>query len=217
MPSFCPKCRRVLEEDEICCAQLRYTWKCVRCHKLTAGFALPYGRCFLCGGDVVVVEGRDLGDSMRFHAIREAVQLELNAYHFYRLACQRSANRQNTLIFEQLFQHEVDHLKELEMKYHAHLDPAVIDLKPDADLLIGDWLFEGIDFSDRSSAEQIYEMALEMERRTRDHFRDLAAGLPEGLEKEICLELAAEEEEHVALLETELENFRERPRFRAQA
>jgi len=189
----------------------------VRCHKLTTGFALPYGRCFLCGGNVAVVEGRDLGDSMRFQAIRDAVQFELNAYHFYRLACQRSSNRQNTLIFEQLFQHEVDHLKELEMKYHAHLDPTVIDLKPDADLLIGDWLFEGISFSDQSSVQQIYEKALEMERRTRDHFRSLAAELPEGLEKEICLELAAEEEEHVALLETEMENFRERPQFRTQA
>jgi bacterioferritin (cytochrome b1) len=44
-----------------------------------------------------------------------------------------------------------------------------------------------------------------MERRTRDHFRKLAAALPDGLEKDLCGELAAEEEEHVAMLETELE------------
>jgi bacterioferritin (cytochrome b1) len=36
-----------------------------------------------------------------------------------------------------------------------------------------------------------------MERRTRD--------LPPGLERDLCEELAAEEEEHVAMLETELE------------
>jgi hypothetical protein len=46
-----------------------------------------------------------------------------------------------------------------------------------------------------------------MERRTRDHFRKLARELPAGLEKELCAELAAEEEEHVALLEGELEQI----------
>ena len=46
-----------------------------------------------------------------------------------------------------------------------------------------------------------------MERRTRDHFKALAAKLPAGLEKELCAELAAEEEEHVALLEGELEQL----------
>ena len=44
-----------------------------------------------------------------------------------------------------------------------------------------------------------------MERRTRDHFRILATNLVEGLEKELCLELASEEEEHIAMLETEME------------
>jgi len=52
MPSNCPKCRRILEEDEICCAQVRYTWKCRKCHKLSTGFAVPYGKCFLCGGEL---------------------------------------------------------------------------------------------------------------------------------------------------------------------
>jgi len=44
-----------------------------------------------------------------------------------------------------------------------------------------------------------------MECRTRDHFRELATELPDGLEKDLCLELASEEEEHIAMLETELE------------
>ena len=46
-----------------------------------------------------------------------------------------------------------------------------------------------------------------MERRTRDHFRNLARELPAGLEKDLCEELAAEEDEHVALLEGELEEI----------
>ena len=50
MPSTCPKCRQVVAEDIVCCAELRYTWKCTSCAKLSTGFALPFGRCFLCGG-----------------------------------------------------------------------------------------------------------------------------------------------------------------------
>ena len=91
MPSTCPKCRAVIEEDEICCAQVRYTWRCKSCFKLTSGLAIPYGKCFLCGGELEVIPGRDLGDSMRFQAIRDAVQFELNSFHFYKLARDRAA------------------------------------------------------------------------------------------------------------------------------
>ena len=63
MPSSCPKCHGVLEEDEICCAQVRYAWRCKSCFKLTTGFAIPYGKCFMCGGELEVIPGRDLGDS----------------------------------------------------------------------------------------------------------------------------------------------------------
>ncbi len=97
MPSFCPKCHAVLEEDEICCAQVRYTWKCKSCHKLTSGLALPYGKCFLCGGDLEVVEGRELGDPMRFQAVRDAVQFELNSFHFYKLAREKAMARHRWL------------------------------------------------------------------------------------------------------------------------
>ena len=49
---------------------------------------------------------------------------------------------------------------------------------------------------------ELYEAALEMEKRTRDHFKRLARELPAGLEEGLYEELAAEEEEHVAMLET---------------
>jgi len=61
--------------------------------------------------------------------------------------------------------------------------------------------------TEESGIENLYQAALEMERRTRDHFKKLAEGLPAGLEKDLCAELAAEEEEHVAMLEGELEQI----------
>ncbi len=207
MPSFCPKCHQVLEQDEICCAQVRYTWKCKSCHKVTTGIALPYGKCFLCGGELEVVEGRELGDSMRLRAIQQAVQFELNSFHFYRLARERVQEPTRRELITRLFESELDHLHELEEKYHAHLDRAVVELSAENEKAVMGWLFGGIDVSDSTSIRGIYSAALEMEIRTRDHFRKLAGELPDGLEKEVCLELASEEEEHVAMLETEIDQL----------
>ncbi len=204
MPSSCPKCHRVLDEDEICCAQIRYTWKCQKCHKLSSGFALPYGKCFLCGGDLAVVERRELGDPMRLAAIRDAVQFELNAFYFYKLAREQAVKPEHRLVLERLYEAELDHLHELSEKYHAHLDESVTAISPEAEKLLSGWLFRDMTVSDDSSILALYQSALEMEQRTRDHFRNLATDLPEGLEKELCLELASEEDEHIAMLETEM-------------
>ena len=207
MPSSCPKCRRVLEEDEICCAQVRYSWRCRSCFKLTSGLAIPYGKCFLCGGDLEVIPGRDLGDSMRFKAIRDAVQFELNSFHFYKLARDKATDPAQRAVLERLYEAELDHLHELEEKYHAHLDRDVVELSANEDTLLSNWLFRGIQVTAHSGIADLYRAALEMERRTRDHFHKLASDLPPGLERELCAELAAEEEEHVALLEGELEQL----------
>ncbi len=208
MPSSCPKCRRVLEEDEICCAQVRYTWRCKSCFKLTSGFAVPYGKCFLCGGALEIIQNRELGDTMRFRAIRDAVQFELDSFHFYKLARDRARTDEQRAVLERLYEAELDHLHELEEKYHAHLDREVVELSSDEQHLLSNWLFRGIRLGEDAGVADLYHAALEMERRTRDHFRALARELPAGLEKELCDELAAEEEEHVAMLETELEQIR---------
>ena len=143
MPSTCPKCRAVIEEDEVCCAQVRYSWRCKSCFKLTTGLAMPYGKCFLCGGDLEAIYDRDLGDSMRFRAIREAVQFELNSFHFYKLARDRASSPEQRAVLERLFEAELDHLHELEEKYHAHLERDVVELSRDEDKLLANWLFRG--------------------------------------------------------------------------
>jgi rubrerythrin len=196
-----------LDEDEICCAQVRYTWRCKSCFKLTTGFAIPYGKCFMCGGELEVIPGRDLGDSMRFRAIRDAVQFELDSFHFYKLARDKAHTPEQRAVLEGLYEAELDHLHELEEKYHAHLDRKVVELSADEQTLLSNWLFRGIQVTEDSGLVELYQAALEMERRTRDHFKKLAREVPPGLEAELCEELAAEEEEHVAMLEMELEQI----------
>ena len=152
-----------------------------------------------------MVERRGIGDPMRLGAIRDAVQFELNAFYFYKLARDRAKNPAHRVVLERLYEAELDHLHELNEKYHAHLDAAEMGITPEAEKLLSGWLVQGLDVSDDSSIERLYQSALQMEQRTRDHFRKLAAELPDSLEKDLCQELASEEDEHIAMLETELE------------
>jgi rubrerythrin len=175
---------------------------------LTTGFAVPYGKCFLCGGDLEVIQGRELGDSMQFRAIRDAVQFELNSFHFYKLARDKAATPEQLAVLERLYEAELDHLHELEEKYHAHLDRGVVELSRDEEKLLSNWLFKGLRVTASSGVADLYQIALEMEKRTRDHFQKLALELPAGLEKDLCGELAAEEEEHVALLQGEMDQVK---------
>lgn len=208
MPSTCPKCHEIVAEDIVCCADRVCTWTCASCHKVSSGFAMPYGRCFLCGGSLQVVTGREFDDPMKVKPIRDAVQFELNSYHFYRLAMRLVREPLLRAILEQLYQHEVDHLHLLQERYHTHLDEEILELRPGVEKVLSDSLFEGLDLSDpREGPLGLYSKAIAMERRTRDHFKALAGSLPGGPERDVCLELAAEEEEHVALLESEREQF----------
>ena len=208
MASRCPKCHQVLDEDAICCATLTHTWKCRACGKLSSGFVVPYGRCFLCGGENRVVESYANADEATKRiveeALREAVQFELDMYHFYRLAHARVRDETLRAVLEDLCDKEAEHLEELEQKYHVHFDDGIKTSNPSADEIMAGALFEGIDFDDvTKQVPAVYERAIALEQRTRDRFIARARDLPEGPEKELFRELAAEEVEHVALLEGE--------------
>ena len=207
MASICPKCRQPLDEDAICCAGLTSTWKCSRCGKLSTGFVVPYGRCFLCGGDVVVTKPAS-PDATATRIIEDAVRFEVEMYQFYRLGRERATDGIQKEVFSELFAKEQDHLEELERKYHVHLDPRMLQTPGDTEVVLASWIFEGIDMTEPSgSVRPLYEKALQMERRTRDYFAKRARELPAGPGRETCRELAAEEAEHVAILEAELWQF----------
>jgi len=208
MASTCPKCHQVIEDDSVCCAEVKYTWKCRTCGKLSNGFVVPFGRCFLCGGENEVVQGYTGAQTDQVAIVREAVQYEIDMYQFYRIAKQRTTIPTLQAVLEELYHKEEDHLEELEGKYHLHLDPQLRQLPDRAERLLSQWIFQGIDFSDAGHhVLEVYEKAIAMERRTRDHFQAQADASAPGAQKEIYRELAAEEEEHVSILETEIEQF----------
>jgi glutamate synthase (NADPH) small chain len=208
MASTCPKCHQIIENDSVCCADIKYTWKCKSCGKLSTGFVIPYGRCFLCGGENEVCKGYSGAQPDLVAIVQEAVQYEIDMYHFYRLALERSTDKVLRAVFEELYHKEEDHLAELEEKYHLHLDPDLRELPEQKQQIIADWIFKGIDFNNAEGhIVQVYDKAIAMERRTRDRFLAHAGALPPGSQKEIYRELAADEEDHVSTLETEREQF----------
>src|SRR5579872_4298712 len=149
----------------LCVPRCFPAWRCRSCFKLTSGFAVPYGKCFMCGGDLELIPSREFGDSMRFQAIRDAVQFELNSFHFYKIARDKACRPEHRAVLERLYEAELDHLHELEEKYHAHLDREVVELSGDEQKLLDNWLFRGIHVTEESGIEGLYQAALEMERR----------------------------------------------------
>lgn len=207
MPSTCPKCHRVLEEDYVCCADVTYTWKCTQCRKRSQGFVVPFGRCEACGGTLEVVEEFALADPGRLAPIQQALQAELNACTFYSLAAQEAADPEVQTLFGSLAAMEQDHLQNLADKYHVPL-PESLAAPPHPKIRA--LIFDGLDaVPDPDRLLHLYERAIEMERRARAFFLRQVAALAEGLEREIYRELAAEEDEHIALLESGLAKTKE--------
>jgi glutamate synthase (NADPH) small chain len=209
MPSTCPKCHQVLEEDYVCCADVTYTWKCTQCRKLSKGFVIPFGRCEACGGTLEIVDDSVYRDAARLRPIQQALQAETNAYTFYSMLAAEATDPDVRTLFASLSEMERGHLENLAEKYHAHLEA---DSAQTAHPKIRQIILEGIEHAPSPEAGSpaqdrlvmLYERAIEMERRARAFFLQQVEGPGEGLEREIYRELAAEEDEHIALLESGL-------------
>jgi rubrerythrin len=211
MASTCPKCHQVIDSDSVCCAEIKHTWKCKSCGKLSTGFVVPYGRCFLCGGENEVIEGYTGASAELVAIVQEAVQFEVDMYHFYRIASQRTKDETLRAVLEELYRKEQDHLNELEEKYHLHFGHDLRELPEKNEKIVFGFIFHGIDFrSAEGHILQVYDKAIAMERRTKNRFLTHANALPPGPQKELYRELAAEEEDHVNILETEREQFLKR-------
>ena len=207
MPSTCPKCHQVLDEDYVCCADVTYTWKCTRCRKLSQGFVVPFGRCEMCGGTLEVVEDYAPERVARLKPIQQALQAEVNAHAFYAALAREAGDPEVRALFTSLSEMEREHLDTLAQKYHAHLAERPESVPhPNIRQII----LEGIEtLPETERLLALYGRAIEMERRARAFFLQQVEALPGGLEREIYRELAAEEDEHIALLESGLTRTRE--------
>jgi rubrerythrin len=198
--SICPRCQRPLEDDEayICCAGVELRWRCTECHKVSEGFAYPYGMCPYCKGKLELLERGAIADDKALEAVRKAFEIELGGHAFYERASRDAADPALRELFGRFAAMEAEHMQTLCKRYHAEMPTAAEDFQFDRAAI-----FAGIDRKPDDPAN-LFRIAIAFEQRAVDFFTREGAQAPAGsVERELYEELAAEEREHVELLGTE--------------
>lgn len=194
---LCPKCRRPTgDEDGICCAGLALSCRCRGCGKVSEGFAFPFGRCPLCGGELER-EGAESGALVEAGgpaaaAILTAFETELGGLDFYGRGARESHDPELRELFARLAGMEREHIATLARRYHVDAAAIPEGGRQHAEALPGEPI-------------ALLKLALALEQRARELYAKRGAEMAEGSrERRLYRELEAEEHEHVALIATEL-------------
>ncbi|MBI2501154.1 MAG: hypothetical protein HYW02_06795 [Deltaproteobacteria bacterium] len=199
MPSQCPKCHEVLDEDYVCCAGVEFQWRCKDCCKRSRGFAIPFGQCELCGGSLEKICEESPSDA-RIAILQEAFQIEVGSSLFYQRLAEAVDDPESADFFEEMAEMEREHASELSKKYHLHLGDRVFQ---DTGRPLPYPFFEDLCFFNESGEiRRLFDCAIRLEKKTLTFFENKVPLIPEGRERELYQELAAEEREHIVLLES---------------
>ncbi|ACL66314.1 glutamate synthase (NADPH), homotetrameric [Anaeromyxobacter dehalogenans 2CP-1] len=202
----CPKCRRPIEGDEeyVCCGTAQLQWRCDDCGKVSEGFAFPYGMCPACGGKLQVTDPRKVEEAKALEAIRLAFEIELGGMAFYAKAAKDSKEPVLKALFEKFAGMEQEHMATLTRRYHAQAPSPTEGFKIERAAL-----FAGLE-NRPDDPGNLFRIAIGFEQRAVKFFTERGAAAPEGSpEKQLYKELAAEEREHVDLLTTEYERWKQ--------
>jgi rubrerythrin len=198
--SICPRCKRPLEDEEpyICCAGIELRWRCTECHKVSEGFAFPYGMCPHCKGKLELLERGAIADDAAMEAVRKAFEIELGGHAFYSRASRDAKDPVLRELFGRFAEMEKEHMDTLAKRYHASLPEPSTEFQLDRAAI-----FAGVDRKPEDPAN-LFRIAIAFEERAVKFFSEQGEKAPEGsVERDLYKELAAEEREHVALLTTE--------------
>ena len=202
--STCPRCGLSLESDEayICCADEQLSWTCTTCQKRYEGFAFPYGHCSSCGGKLKHQEQEHIDPQTE--AIRQAMEIELGGLAFYADGAKNTDDPVLKELFERLSDMERNHMKILAERYHIAIPDETLVLTTKAASIV-----VGLD-KDVKNGEELLQLALKLELRAKAFFMERTNTLEEGSDQwKLYRELEAEEYAHVAMIETELNAYRE--------
>ena len=201
----CPKCHRPVEGDEayICCANQELRWKCASCGKVSEGFAFPYGMCPHCKGRLELLERGAIEDAKGLEAIRTAFEIELGGHAFYQRAARDAPDPALRELFGRFAAMEREHMDTLSRRYHADLPEPAEDFQIDRAAI-----FAGVPRKPDDPAN-LFSIAIAFEERAVQFFSEQGERAPkDSVERDLYLELAAEEREHVALITTEFERWK---------
>jgi glutamate synthase (NADPH/NADH) small chain len=208
----CPKCRRPVAGPEayICCADAMLSWQCRDCARVDEGFAFPYGLCPACGGTLEPRDPAAIRSTAALEAVRTAFEIELGGLSFYRRAADETTSPVMRALFGRLAAMEAGHMSTLAARYH--LDPPA---SPPVVFLDRAAIFSGVPRDPRDPVN-LFRIAIAFEQRALRFFSAAAAeagertgpaGEDAAATAALYRELAAEEAEHVAMLETELARY----------
>jgi glutamate synthase (NADPH/NADH) small chain len=198
--SICPRCKRPLDDEEayICCAGVELRWRCADCHKVSEGFAFPYGMCPYCRGKLELLERGAIAGDAALEAVRKAFEIELGGHAFYERASRDAKDPELRDLFGRFAAMEKEHMDTLSRRYHADLPVAAEDFQLDRAAI-----FAGVERKPEDPAN-LFRIAIAFEQRAVEFFTREGERSPAGsVERELYRELAAEEREHVELLTTE--------------
>ena len=124
--SICPRCKRPLEDEEayICCAGVELRWRCAACHKVSVGFAFPYGMCPHCKGQLELLDraaifaGVDRRPEDPANLFRIAIAFEQRAVDFFTREGERApAGSVESELYKELAAEEREHVALLSTEY----------------------------------------------------------------------------------------------------
>jgi rubrerythrin len=203
--SICPRCQRPLDDEEpyICCAGVELRWRCASCHKVSEGFAFPYGLCPHCKGRLEMLDRGKVEDDKALEAVRKAFEIELGGHAFYQRASRDAKDPLLKDLFSRFAEMEEEHMRTLSKRYHAVLPAPAADFQIDRAAI-----FAGVEGKPEDPSN-LFRIAIAFEQRAVDFFTKEGASAPDGsVERELYRELAAEEREHVEILTTEYERWK---------
>jgi acyl-coenzyme A synthetase/AMP-(fatty) acid ligase/rubrerythrin len=207
----CPQCQGLVERDAsflLCCASAPREWHCRDCGEASHAFAFPYGRCPSCGGELILGEQElDPGsDAAALMAVRSAFEIELGGRAFYQRAAVEADDETMRELFRRFAVMEGEHMETLARRYHV---VGVPQPSPSFRVELAA-IFGGVD-NRPQDPDNLFRIAIALEKRAAEFYCVRASMAPAGSpELRLCLELAAEEREHIQILEREHETWRQR-------
>ncbi len=169
---------------------------------MSEGFAFPYGMCPYCGGKLKALERPGVSEEAGIHAIRLAFEIELGGLDFYSQASSQSTDPALKELFGKLAGMEREHMETLSRRYHLTPPEQSRDFRADL-AAIG----VGVDGRIEDPAT-LFKAAIAFEKRAVSFFKEQSQSAPDGsVEQQLYRELAAEEVEHVAILQTEFKQW----------
>ena len=179
-----------------------------------------FGLCKTCvkrqQKSAVFDEQRRLETAVVRDALELTLAIERRGYTFYTNASRKTKNGSGRRMFQRLAAEESDHLRRLQQEHRnlleknewlkhepAHLPLSrkiVEEIFPQKELL-------KIEVKDETNEIDALHIAMNLERRSHQFFKDFADQISDGQGRKLFMEFAADEESHLKALVTEYNNI----------